>query len=141
MHAFSPLKKHYMITHSYIKKVLSGKIAEGGLLSKPFIVMRSLTKELLTGTATWEYHFINDNRIIHPGTPREAIYGDVLISRKTAMNLIRHFNMIEALTTNQGQIYELPGEPFKTTYKRAKAFKKMKRRPKDLLPNQKTLMA
>lgn len=74
----------------------------------PFIVMRQCITMILTDNKTWQYS------IVTTPTGKE----EEIIDRETARQIIKANRMTLAHSESCGQIYELPGAPFRKLHAR-----------------------
>lgn len=93
------LRKQFyrVLSNGRIPKVIEG----------PFIIMRQVVKVPPTNCVAYEWDLITD-----PTDPD----GDVQIDAHTAWAIIKEQHMELAYSKSYGQIYELPGAPFKSRY-------------------------
>lgn len=104
-----------MITLSKLRRLARGRLQADDL--PPFVIMRDkirMNMDLKPTTEeriSWEYAVVFGNRADYVGLKDELI-----VDRVLAMNLIKHCNMNCVASTEDCQLYELPGEPFKEKY-------------------------
>ena len=100
-----------VITETRLNNIANGYI-DPDKLNMPFIITRTHNKMIRSSEGSWAYSFIWGKKY----NKDNEIDGMLDIEPRTAKKLIKLYNMTVAHQTEDGQIYEMSGNPYKRNF-------------------------
>lgn len=104
-----------VVTETRLENIANGYL-DPSRLQEPFIITRVHEKIKTRKEGNWVYSFVWGNKFDREYYTKNAID----LSPRTAKKLIALYKMEVAISTPDGQVYEMKGNPFKKQYRNKK---------------------
>lgn len=104
-----------IVTETRLFNIANGYL-DPDRLNEPFIITRTHNRLIRSKEGCWAYSFIWGKKFGRD----DEIKGTLDISPALAKKLIKIYNMSVAHKNSDGQIYEMPGNPYKNSFNTCK---------------------